>query len=257
MLRRPHSIDEFLTNEVKSDLAERYFSFRKLIEEDKLDFEKKLRLDTFLLEKRISFDLIRIYILLKKEAIIFEFLQLAGFDEKLFYDPYLTESPTIRKRVFLGQRTRGFTRYGRFKDLVIQCYDRLELHVHLYHKKFLALEEDIDTINSEIALFYQKNDLVAIMGFLRSMDTTGDSKAKMGGIESGIAEDLDNKLKVVPLEPLDNYLPVLNGIAPLAVIKSKLKNIIKRAYGYHTEEEKIFFSTRKFPPALRAEKSPR
>lgn len=251
MFRRPRSIDELLSNEVKQDLAERYFGFRKLIEEDTLDFEKKLRLDTFILEKRISFDLIRIYILLKDNSLILDFLQLAGFDEKLFYDPYLVESITIRERVFLGQKTSGFTRYRRFKNLVFACYDRLELHVYMYHKKFLELEEDIAVINQEIELFYQKNDLVAIMGFLRSMDSDGDKSKQIGGLESGVAEELQKKMKLNRIDPLDNYLPVLDAITPLDVITPQLKKIIEKAYDFHSPEEKIFFSKKEFSPALR------
>ena len=61
------TIDEVLSTEIKRDIAERYFSFRKLIEEDEMDLEEKIRQYSIILEKRISFDLIRIYILLKKE----------------------------------------------------------------------------------------------------------------------------------------------------------------------------------------------
>ncbi len=251
MFRRPKSIDKILSDEVKHDLAERYFSFRKLIEEDKLDFEKKLRIDTFILEKRISFDLIRIYILIKQEPLIIKFLRLAGFDKNIFYDPYLTESPTIRERVFQGQKTHGFTRYLRYKNLVYDCYDRLEIHVYLYHKKFLELEQDVDVINHEIELFYQKNDLVSIMSFLRSMDDNNAMQKQMGGIEKGIAEDLDRKMKLHLLKPLDTYLPVLESIPPLSEIQSQLRIIIKDAYENHSTEEKEFFSTKLFPPALR------
>ena len=42
---------------------------------------------------------------------------LAGLDERLFYDPYLTESPTIEKRVFAGRDVRGLTRNSRFRNM--------------------------------------------------------------------------------------------------------------------------------------------
>ncbi len=251
MFRIPRSIDEMLGDEVKRELADRYFGFRKIIEEDQLDFRKKLRLHSFILEKRISFDLIRIYILLKDETLISDFLQLAGIEEKLFYDPYLTESPTIRARVYEGQKSSGFTRYGRFKHLMLNFYSRLELHVIIYHKKLVELEHDIETINEEIRMFYRKNDLVAIMGFLRSLGDHDKVGIMAGSVESGIAEDLDQKMEIKKMENVDQYLPVLELIAPLGNIKTKLKKLIKKAYKLHSLEEQLYFSQKDFQPAAR------
>ena len=81
---RKQSADEFLADEIKRDIAERYFGFRKLIEEDTIALKDKIKLHSFILEKRISFDLVRIYVLLKDENLIKEFLDLIGLHEELF-----------------------------------------------------------------------------------------------------------------------------------------------------------------------------
>ena len=113
----PTNIQDVLAYEIKKEMADRYFGFRKLIEEDTLDLKEKTRQHSFILEKRISFDLIRIYILLREEKIIRDFLLLTGFKEELFYDPYLAESETIKMRVFQGTKLRGFTWKGRYKNI--------------------------------------------------------------------------------------------------------------------------------------------
>ena len=102
-------ITKFLSYEIKKELAERYFGFRKLIEEDKDTLEKDLRHSKQTIGNRIVLDLSRLYILLRDESLIDQFLTLTGLGEKFFYDPYILTSPTIRARVFSGVKAKGLT----------------------------------------------------------------------------------------------------------------------------------------------------
>ncbi|MDH3391299.1 MAG: hypothetical protein OEL85_05840, partial [Desulfobulbaceae bacterium] len=167
------NFEDIMAVELKKEIAERYFGFRKMIEEDELDLMQKMKYQISILEKRISFELIRIYVLLKDEALIQHFMELTGWEERLFYDPYITESETIRKKVFKGIKVRGLTKGGRFKNLVFDSYERLVEHVEHYRGDFEEIETTRETINEEIKLFYRKNDIGNIMGFLRSMDSIG------------------------------------------------------------------------------------
>jgi hypothetical protein len=101
-----NNVEDILAVELKREIAERYFGFRKMIEEDTLDLTKKIKYQLSILEKRISYELIRIYILLMDETLIHDFIELTGWDEKLFYDPYITESPreTIKEEIKLFYR---------------------------------------------------------------------------------------------------------------------------------------------------------
>ncbi|MEW6594631.1 MAG: hypothetical protein AB1413_07160 [Thermodesulfobacteriota bacterium] len=226
----PKTLDEILTSEVRQDIAGRYFGFRRLIEEDKLDLAQKIREYSFILQKRISFDLIRIYLLLGSDARISEFLALAGISEKLFYDPYLIESATIRARVFECQRFRGFTRAGRFQNFLIDCYEKLVFHVARYREKIAELEAEQGAIAEEIRLFYQQNDLNAILGFLKHLGDEQATGAMQGGMEVGLGEGLAEKLKIeVPL-PIEQVLPVIAPPAPLDAIRPALKRLAREAY---------------------------
>ncbi|NTV15314.1 MAG: hypothetical protein HGA96_15505 [Desulfobulbaceae bacterium] len=224
------SIAEALTVEIKQDLANRYFGFRKLIEEDKLALADKIRQHAFILEKRISFDLIRIYILLRDEGLIGEFLVLGNIPAQLFYDPYLAESATIRQRVFAGLSIRGLTRKGRFANTLVDCYERLCGHVGLYREKFAELEATRDQISSEIAHFYKNNDLGSILSFLRSLGDATLSGAMQGGMELDMAQDLDRKLRIEPPEPVTCFLPVLAPLPPVGSVKVELNSLIDRAF---------------------------
>ena len=91
-------IDEMLSFEVKKELADRYFGFRKLIEEDIEDYDNQVVAAFRRLEQKIGFDLVRLYILLKDEQVIHDFFQITGLKERLFFDTYHPQTGLCRNR---------------------------------------------------------------------------------------------------------------------------------------------------------------
>ena len=226
-------LEDYMAVELKREIAERYFGFRKMIEEDNLDLAEKMKYQLAVLEKRIGFELIRIYILLKDDRLIHEFMKLTGWEEKLFYEPYITESATIRKKVFKGIRIRGLTRGGRFKNLVFDAYKRLTDHVEHYRANLEEIEENREMISEEIDLFYRKNDIGNIMGFLRSIDA-GACENTMGiSPDAGSAECFENKMRIAGPPPMDPELVVIPPLIPLANIRRELKKLADKAFRVH------------------------
>lgn len=232
-------IDQMLSFEVKKEIADRYFGFRKLIEEDIQDYDNHILSSFRRLEQKIGFDLVRLYILLKDRQLIHDFFQVAGLDEQLFFDPYLTESPTLQKKVFAGYGVHGFTRNSRFRNMGLDTYEDLIRHINEYRENLHKLRQDQETISEEIKLFYQKNDLGTIMGFLRGLGGTGSHKAGAmeGGLTPNTGESLDKKMKVQPPPPVEDLLPDIPRIPQLAKVKRRLKTILDQAYGLQGEPE--------------------
>ena len=230
------NVEDILAVELKREIAERYFGFRKMIEEDTLDLMEKIKYQLSILEKRISYELIRIYILLKDEKLIHQFMELTGWEEKLFYDPYLTESPTIRKRVFTGIKIRGLTRAGRFKNLLFDAYERLVAHVEHYRQNLEEIESSRETITAEIELFYRKNDIGNIMGFLRAMEGGGGEDSMGVNPDVGSVETFEKKMRIEKPPPIDPELITIPPLVPLPNIGRDLKKIVDRAYKRHGGE---------------------
>jgi hypothetical protein len=231
------SFEDIMAVELKKEIAERYFGFRKMIEEDKLDLTQKMKYQLTILEKRISFELIRIYILLKDDGLIQHFMELTGWEERLFYEPYITESETIRKKVFQGVKISGLTRGGRFKNLVFDTYERLVEHVEHYREHLEEIETCRETINAEIELFYRKNDIGNIMGFLRSMDSIGNHEDSMGiNPAVGSAGTLERKMRIEETPPLDPELIDIPPLIPLPNISKELKKLVDKAFKLHGEK---------------------
>jgi len=226
--------DDFMAIELKKEIAERYFGFRKMIEEDNLDLIEKMEYQIAILEKRIGFELIRIYILLQDDNLILEFMKLTGWEEKLFYEPYITESETIRKRVFKGIKVRGLTRGVRFKNLVFDTYARLVTHVEHYRDNLEEIEESRETINEEIKLFYRKNDIGNIMGFLRAMNASGPGDGTMGiSPDADSVDTFEHKMRIEGPPPIAPELIEIPPLPPLPLIRKDLKRLVDRSFKLH------------------------
>jgi hypothetical protein len=229
--------EDIMAVELKREIAERYFGFRKMIEEDTLDLMQKMKYQLSILEKRISFELIRIYILLNDDSLIQRFMELTGWEERLFYEPYITESATIRKKVFKGIRIRGLTRSGRFKHLVFDAYERLVEHVEHYRENLEEIEMNRETINEEIELFYRKNDIGNIMGFLRSIDASAIGENSMGiSPNAGSTDTFEHKMRLEEPPPIDPELIDIPPLIPLPNISRELKKLVDEAFQLQGEK---------------------
>ncbi len=227
-------ISLFLNYEIKKELADRYFGFRKLIEEDKELLEHDIFHHNRTVGQRIVYDLNRMYILLKDEKLIQKFLELTGLEEKIYFDQYILTSPTLRTRIFAGVKTRGLTAAGRFKHLVMQTYEQIVQDVEEYREKYEELVESQETIEEEIKIFYRQNDISTIMGFLRNMDGHGESGGAMqGALETGFSESMEKKLRLAPPVQVALEIPVIPPLIPLPQIKKQLKKLAEQAFSLH------------------------
>ncbi|MBU0479867.1 MAG: hypothetical protein KKG47_02075 [Proteobacteria bacterium] len=224
------NIDQILAYEIKKEIADRYFGFRKLIEDDKQSLEEKVRQYSFILEKRIVFDLLRIYTMLADDVLIMDFLEIVGLDSEYFYAPALHGSELVNRRVFEGVRFRGFSRKAGFFNLLMDCYERLTAHSEMYRHKFAELMEMRTLIADEIRQFYRQNDLGTILGFLHSLGNRERCRGMDGGMEIGLVTELEKKMAVTPPLPIEQYLPVVPPLPLLAEIRAPLKELAGRAW---------------------------
>lgn len=235
-------IDKVLAFEIKQEIASRYFGFRKLIEEDTISLEQQIKEHSFILEKRITFDLLRIYLLLKSEVLIKLFLQRIGLDSDTYYDPSLHHSIAIRDRVFSGLRASGWTSKGRFHNLVDTCYENLLIHSEQYRQGFSELIEERAVIKEEIALFYRKNELGSILGFFQSLGDTNACHGMEGGMETGLAGTLEQKMRIKAPLPIEQSLPLLPPLPHLKAIQGGLRQWVHEAYKLHSKDDLNFFT---------------
>ena len=94
-----------------------------------------------------------------------------------------------------------------------------------------------ETINEEINLFYRKNDIGNIMGFMRSMDSTGNSEDSMGvNPDAGSADTFEQKMRIEGPPPIDPELVAIAPLVPLPNISKEFKKLVDKAYKLHGEK---------------------
>lgn len=226
-------ITDFLNLEIKRDLAERYFSFRKLIEDDTKALNESIS-EFLFIEQKVAVDLTRIYILLNDPDLIWDFLYLSGLERDFFLDMYVKESPTIKERLFKDVKVWGLTWSGRFTKLFLSCYDDLVEHVNEFRENYAKLATSHGVLAEEIDLFYRRNDISSIMGFLRDMDSGGQVGGKLeGAITSGFNESMEQKMRISPPQPLEKSLTMMPPLVPANQIKKELKKLAAAAFVFH------------------------
>lgn len=229
-------LSKSLAFEVKKDIAERYFGFRKIIEEDSNSYQQEVINSALSLETEIGFDLLRIYALLKGDDLIQRFYKLTKLGEVLFFDSYVTSSPTIRKRLFENRPVRGFFRKSRFKNMFFDVYRELEDHVEDYRARLASLIEEHDVIEEEIKLFYKKNDISGIMLFLRNLEGDASTSGSMaGGLNTHSNISMEDKMRLQAPISAEKLLPVLPTIPTISSIKDELLELVNTALALQPE----------------------
>lgn len=232
-----HGMDEMLSLEVKKEIADRYFGFRKMIEDDSQVYNEHIAQAYRQLENEVGFDLVRLYILLHKKSLIYDFFRLTGFRDPIFLDPYLLQSPNIRRRLFKGQPIHGFTRRARFHHLFFDIYQRLQTSLENYAATMNRLVKEGKAIVEEIEVFQRKNDLGSMMDFLRRLDSGGDAGAMGAALSPHRDSYFEEKMRIHVPDEVETLLPVLPPLPPLKTCKGKLEDLLDQAYTEQQEPE--------------------
>ena len=227
-----HDMEEILSLEIKKEIADRYFGFRKMIEDDSQQYNGHIRDAYRQLEDGVGFDLIRLYILLGRESLIHDFFRLTGLRDQVFLDPYLLRSPTIRQRLFKGLFVHGFTRRSRFHHLFVDTYNRLRDGVADYNATLKRLVDEGKAIADEIERFHRKNDLGTMMGFLRRLDNgSHQEEGPMAGTVSPLRDDyLEEKMRLAAPTGAERLLPAFPFLPDVRSCRSALRDLIDTAF---------------------------
>ena len=225
-------ITDFLAVEVKKEMADRYFGFRKQIEEDTQAYRDRIAYTYLDLETNIMFSILRLYMLLSKEDLISRFLTVSGLPGDFFLDPYILSSPTIRQRVFSGAAVRGITRKRRLQNLFLDSYQNLAAGIERYRKTVAELTAEQEHITEEIKFFYKNNDIDFIMSFIRRLDSADAGTAAL--MQTGRSENskghLADQLRLHPPVPAAEMLPQIPSIPELRSVRPRLLELAKEIY---------------------------
>lgn len=226
------NMEQMLSLEIKKEIADRYFGFRKMIEEDRQTFDRRVGEARQLLEKTVGVELAKVYFLLHTEHLIHDFFRLTGLRDTLFFAPNQPDDATVCYQLFSGLEYRGLTRRARFRSLFLDTYTRMTQALADYEVVLNNLREERSTIVEEIEIFYRKNDLGLIMGFMRGLNgAPGGETAHMStSITPHRDSRLEEKMLIKPPPEVEHLLPTFAAPPPLQKCKKALVQLIDTAY---------------------------
>lgn len=222
-------IDHLLSLEVKKEIADRYFGFRKVIEEDTETYLKNIQKLSAEFEQIVTTDFQRIHSLLGDD-LFEEFLRLCGLPEDLFADTFSTTS-VERRQLFADKHVRGFTRKGCLRNMFFDAYAHLYRHLEDYATSYRNLQEDHQTICEQIKIFYRKNDINTIFHFLRGLESGHGGEDIQ--VNTTSPDELEKKMKIEPPPPVEEMLTYIPPPPPEKSIRSELKKLVGRACRRH------------------------
>ncbi len=204
-------IAKALAYQVKREIAERYFGFRRLIEEDTQNYKKAIEDTRQKLKKEIAPEFFRLYALVPEEDLRKRLAELLNLKELPFLEEFQALDETQRKELFRGLRPKGLTGKGRFKHLFWDTYQRLWEKIQAYQETLQELGVEAEVINEEVKRFKQKFDLSEIMQFIKSFDVSEDASLGHPDFKESVS-GLEQKLELGRVPPPEKFLPSFAGL---------------------------------------------
>ncbi len=225
-------IAKALAYQVKKELAERYFGFRRLIEEDTARYFKGIEETKKVLKKRLAPEFFRLYTLLVEPELQDELRQILGLKYLPFLEDYQKLSLEEKKALFKELHPKGFTSKGRFKRLLEDTYQRLWKKFQEYNETFQNLKVESEIINEEIKRFKEKFDLSEIMQFLKSFEMTAESSLGHPDFKESVTS-LEEELKFQKIASPEQFLPEIKDLPEPQKVHSPLERLANKAWKRH------------------------
>lgn len=223
-----------LTRQVKEDVIENYLRERRLaiLQVESLQKQAgRTRAGARIVSKRLN----RLAYLMIDPEIARRVLHSLNIPPDSYWALHSAESLSKKLRFI---RVSAFTEKGRFKKLVLETYRRLHHRMGQYSAAYEDLQAECLAVNGNLKNFQSNFDLLAILNFLRTLDTLAIEKKQILG-ENFTAEEmssLDERLYIrpVPFEKLD--LPVPLALPAPERLEALLLKTANEVYKKHQTE---------------------
>lgn len=174
-----------LTREVKEEVIQNYLEERRILEaqiEELLERAQLVRTHA----AKSGLRLTRLGFLMISPEMVEHLKTILKMQKEQYWVEHLEKSFTRGVRFI---RVRAFRERVRFRKLILEAYHRLITWMNKYRKVCDELEADCRAVNLNIDKFHNNYDLLAILGFLRSLDTVALERKYMMG-ENFTAEEM-------------------------------------------------------------------
>ena len=146
-----------------------------------------------------------------------------------FYPEYGNLSGREQLELLQDTRLRGFTAYRRFRNLILDLYERLQTESVALHEAYTKIQTHLKLLNEDINKFNLSYDFGLIAAQIEAMDG-GREESMTGGLLAPEREELSTRMRFKRQKLTDEQLPPVPALPPLATIQRKLDSLIGKVY---------------------------
>jgi len=225
-----------LTRQVKEEVIENYLTERRLVElqmEDIAQQAEGLRQRSRKAGRRLN----RLALLMVDQELLGRLIALLRIPRPSFWTTCL--DPKMARGIrFI--RVRALTDKSKFRKLVLEAYHRLFKWMDKYRGGYENLVDECKAVNSNLAAFQRNFDLLAILSFLKTLDTAAIERKRYLG-ENFTPEEMasvDQKLYLHPVDFGKLDIPEPLSLPKLETIEHLLGDLAQDVYRKHRAQVK-------------------
>jgi len=225
-----------LTRQVKTEVIENYLFERRLIE---LQIEHLNTLASQVQQEArfVGFRLARISSLMIDPGLKNRLHKLLGVEAGQFWVSCLNLKYKRRVRL-IG--VSALTKKAKFRKVLLESNSRLYDRMKHYKSQYEDLAAECSAVNSNIVSFQKNFDLLAMLNFLRNLDTRGIEIKKILGENFTAKEmaELDKNLYIGTVSMGKLEVPAPLDLPEPGSIRGDLCNLAEEVYQRHSEAVK-------------------
>ncbi|MGA7563021.1 MAG: hypothetical protein WBW55_07465 [Desulfobaccales bacterium] len=216
---------ESLRVQIKKEIVDNYFADRVNLEED-LDLLRQetgsYRKEFELLGRRFM----ALFQAVDSETGCGQFLEVLNLKGWPFYETYCALPERERQELLKDQRRRGFTASRRFRNLILDLYERLYRDSESLREHYEKILNRLKLINEDIDKFNLSYDFGLLAAQIEAMEGRGEVIS--GGLLSPEREELSTRMRFKRRQLTEAELPPPPRLPPPAEIKDRLLEMISR-----------------------------
>jgi hypothetical protein len=213
---------------IKKEIVDNYFADRVYVEEDTEILHQEVQ-DYARGWASLGRRFMALYQALgAKEACaqVMEFLKLEPWP---FYPEYDNLSGREQLELLQDTRRRGLTVYRRYRNLILDLYDRLQQESVKLQETYSKIQTHLKLLNEDINKFNLSYDFGLIAAQMEALDG-GREESMSGGLLAPEREELSTRMRFKRQKVTDEQLPPAPALPPLTEIQRKLESLIESIY---------------------------
>jgi hypothetical protein len=226
-----------LTREVKEEVIENYLTERRIVDLQVDDFRARVE-EVRGHADRTGLRLTRMGHLMLHEEMIARLKRILGIAGQPFWEQHL-ERKFGRGVRFI--RVTALRERVRFRKLVVEAYHRLVQWMENYRKVYEDLAIECRAVNLNIDAFQKKFDLLTLLGFLRSLDSSLLERKQFLG-DNFTPEELasiDQKLYIAPIDFAKLQLPEPIAFPKPDAVEEQLAALAHDVFSKYQSEARV------------------